>query len=180
MREIKVDALVEFNDSCALVLNRMPEFKVYRRNASLAWSYDSGFYNCYRYERPSKAFQAFGGREFELPLSAGGSLKCNGQWWDGGIENLQKITKIKTSSCTISTIDRLKECYVFSAAYISEEKLSELVSSYNGCVYPYWDYKKVIKFDDMRRKLWNEVQYYKKAKSHIVRNIKKMNRELLT
>ena len=53
------------------ILNRMPEF-LYEREGSWLVGEDQGFFSFYKHKTPSKAFRAFAGREFEIPLVNGG------------------------------------------------------------------------------------------------------------
>ena len=60
------------------VVNRLPKF-LYERDGSWLIGENSGFFNFYYHETPSKWAKAFAGREFEIPLKNGDTISANGQ-----------------------------------------------------------------------------------------------------
>lgn len=147
MTPIKIEAIVRFNDQEAYALSRMPEFK-YQRDGNILWANDSGFFSTYEKGCPG----AFAGREFDIPMADGSVIRSHREWWDSGASRIADKMGIPLIQVPISTEKKLKKCYVFSGG-ISVEKTAfeKMRSEYAGYVYPYWDYEKIIKFDDMRR-----------------------------
>ena len=169
---MKVQALVRMNGSLAIVFSRMPKINEYVKEDGLLWGSDHGFYSCYYYDRPCKAFQAFGGRKFELPLKGGGVEKCQGQWWDGGSHKIAEKKGIQLMRVSLNTIENLKRCYVFYGSYIDSSVYDYLIKSYKGEIYAYYDYKKVINYDDLNRKYFRQQAYFKQAKKHLLDNFR--------
>lgn len=174
MEQLKIEALVKFNSSTALVLNRMPDFK-YQKEGKLLWAKDGPFYSCYYYENPSSTFQAFAGRRFNLPLIGGGVEECTGQWWDGGDGNLSDILGLDIVRATIRTVDDLIDCYVFMGAYCDKSELDRMISEHKGCIYPYWDYEAVIKYKPMRMGYIRKQISEERAKRHLIKKVKFMS-----
>jgi len=182
MEELKIVAMVRFNSDKAYVFNRSPEF-VYRREGNYLYAIDGPFMSVYKYSAPSKNWQAFGGRKFTLKLLDGGVEECNGQWWDDGYEFLKEKVGITITHVTISTVERLKKCYVFNSGTMDYNILNKMIEEYTvgntGYYYNYYDYEKVITYDKLRssfyereRKLREEIKYHKNAKRCIIKNIK--------
>ena len=168
---LKVVALVEFNKSQALVFNRMPSYK-YTIDGNLMWAKDGPFYSCFEYDKPSKNWQAFAGRKFDLDMLDGSVTKCEGQWWDGGIGRLSEKLGFHLNSITIGTVDRLIECYVFMGTSGNIDDIHNLVSDYKGVVYPYWDYEKIIKFDKMRKESFKKQLKLESANKALIAEVK--------
>lgn len=84
-----------------------------------AWleAHDSGFFSFFKYDRPSKAFQAFAGREFEIPMTDGSAIKAVGQWWDGTPHDYDGLLL----RCGAKTAPLLNECNVFQSAKIDPD-----------------------------------------------------------
>ena len=171
---IKILAIVQFNKGEAYVLNHSPEY-VYERDGNILWAHDTGFYSVYAYDRPSERWQAFAGRKFDLPLKDGGVEHCHGQWWDGGQAKLSEKLGITLESVTIETISGLQKCYVFCGSSIESEYREKLRTEYTGCVYPYYEYEKIISYDDMRSKLWDKNSKLEKAKKSLIREVRKFH-----
>lgn len=104
-----------------IVLNRMPVF-VYERKGDLLLAEDSGFYSCYRYEAPSKGFQAFGGSKFDIQLKNGEVEKAHGQWWSTRHPESQNK---KMCDRGYQTLDGLAKCFVFCGGSIFSTELLE-------------------------------------------------------
>ena len=174
---LKVVALVEFNKSQALVFNRMPSYK-YTKDGDLMWAKDGPFYSCFEYDKPSKNWQAFAGRKFDLDMLDGSVTKCEGQWWDGGIGRLSEKLGFHLSSITIGTVDRLIECYVFMGTSGNIEDMHNMVSEYKGVVYPYRDYEKVIKFEKMRKDFITKQLKLERANRALIQEVKSKSAQL--
>lgn len=89
---------------------------------------------------------AFGGREFTLNLTDGSVENCSGQWWDFRSESARLLYPDE-AICNFahSTKDDLNKCYVFYGAKCEKQWLDNLVSEYQGKIYEYWEYEKMIK-----------------------------------
>jgi len=108
---------------------------LYERKGKYLVASDDGFYSCYEYDRPSKNWEAFGGRKFDIPMKDGTIEKAFGQWWDGG--HSQNAPE-KIVSIGVGTIEELHKCYVFMGGHISKKKLDEWLSNHE----PSTDYDK--------------------------------------
>lgn len=164
---LKIVALVEVAKREALVLNR-PLKMLYEFSGRDLIGSDGPFRNALRYEAPQGHFKAFAGREFDIPLKDGRTVRANGQYWSAGLDGFTETA--------YGTVDGLKKCYVYTGALVDPTALQELRSEYTGCVYPYWDYQKVIKYDDERRywinKCFKLEDRLKRDKKHLIANVK--------
>lgn len=159
--EIKILAVVKFNQGRAYVFNRKPILKYEREGRKLVGR-DGPFLNTYAYGRPSKGWEAFGGRKFDIPMLDGSVTNAFGQWWSA-VSN-------GAVSVNYGTIDELKRCYVYSSISCDSEHFKKLVEDYNsekGFYYNYRDYEKIIRFDDLRSEKFKRERYFKRAISHL-------------
>ncbi len=170
-RKYKILALVKFNDGVALVLDKKPEL-IYKLIGGIIFGTDGLFYDCYEYGSCDKNWKAFGGRKFDIKLENGEIINCYGQWWHGGFNKVEKLIGRKIGHATAKTINGLKECYVFSGYEVDFLLFNEFIKTYSGIVYPYREYEKIIKFDDMRRKLSNEIYKLEQAKKSLIKEVK--------
>lgn len=168
--ELKVIAVVQFNKGEALVLNRKVSF-IYEQVGNDFIGTDGPFVNGLYYSRASGSFKAFAGSELTLKMHDGTEKKIKDHWWAG--------TKTGFIDAVVGDINSLKKCYVFGSASMRKEDYDELRSSYTGCVFPYWDYEKVIKFDDMRKSLYARVFHGEKRIKALINEVKKMNGVIL-
>lgn len=144
--KIKIIAIVRYDDSYAYVLNRPVNFQYTKIDRETIIGEDEGLYTFYRYDIPSGRFYAFGGREFELPLTDGSVEKCYGQWWDGmsgAARELFEGKELCHFSC--ACIDKLKQCYVYYGCSAEKEWMERLISEYDGEVYGYFEYAKMLR-----------------------------------
>ena len=174
MSELKIEAIVKFNSGVAYVFNREPDYK-YQRDGDLLWAKDGPFYSCYGYEPPSRAFQAFGGREFDLKLLDGGVVHCSGEWWDKGLWKLRAKLGLNLGSLSMKTKEQLIKCYVFYGTSCDLDELEKLKAKYYGLIYDYWEYEAVIKYKPEMRKQWNKRFYEERAKRHLVKKVKELS-----
>lgn len=156
---IKIEALTKFNDGVAFVLNRKPNL-IWRslNNKKILYGTDGVFYNVLGYGACSGSSKAFGGSKFTVTLEDGEQIECYGQYWSGGHGVVEKELGIKLCSTPIGTIEGLKSCYVFSGMNADIEKINELREVYKsngGVVYPYYDYEKIIKYDDLQKRCFS-------------------------
>ena len=169
---MKIIAAVKFNQSIAYVLDKKPEL-IYKKVDGLIYGTDGIFYQCYKYDRPSKNWQAFGGREFEIKLETGDIVKCNGQWWNGGFDEVGKLAGCTIGASVLSTVEELKKCYVFSGYEVDMDKFKEFIKSYTDMVYPYREYEKIIRYDDEINKWISRVLKLERDKKNLIKEVKR-------
>lgn len=170
-KNYKILAAVKFNSRIAYVLDKEPEL-TYKKVGNIIYGTDGLFYSCYEYSGMSPNRKAFAGREFDITLEDGEVINCVGQWWDGGFAEVEKITNCKIEHATINTLDKLKECYVFSGYEVDAEKFNQFIKSYTGGVYDYWEYEKIIKYDDMHKSYIEKIVKLEAAKASLIKSIK--------
>lgn len=141
MGEMKLLAVVRFNDGYAFVFDNNIEFEYNKFDNSNIIGEWNGIYHCYA-KRYENGFKAFSNREFDIKLKDGNIEHCKGQWWDDYSYLKKNISDL--ICCTYSSIDSLCECYVFTGAYISEKLYNELISSYSGKIYEYDEYRNEV------------------------------------
>ena len=166
---LSVVAVVKFNNGEALVLNRPLQLK-YERVGNDYIGSDGPFRDALIYSRGSGRFVAFAGRELTIPMKDGSTQKLKDHWWSGSIDGYKHVTCSATES--------LKRCYVFSGALCAPQALATLRSTYQGCVYPYRDYEKVIKYDDMHRDLWKRIFHEEGRCKALINEIKAKDAQL--
>ncbi len=164
--ELKVIAVVQFNKGEALVLNRPVNF-TYEQVGNDFIGTDGPVTRSLFYSRASSAFQAFAGREITLNMKDGSQKKIKDHWWAGTPEG--RIDVI------LGDIESLKKCYVFYPGEMTAEDYKALRESYAGCVYPYWDYEKVIKYDDVRMDLYRRLWHEEKRVKSLIREVKRIS-----
>lgn len=163
---LKVVAVVQFNKDEALVLNRPINF-TYEQVGNDYIGTDGPLTRALYYTRASAAFKAFAGSELTLRMKDGTVRKIKDHWWSG-----QPSEHIHV---TVGDIESLKDCYVFGGASIRREDFQALRESYTGCVYPYWDYEKVIKYDDVRMDLYRRLRHEEKRVNSLIREVKRLH-----
>lgn len=163
--ELKVVAVVQINSGEALVLNRPLNFIYEEIGRDLIGS-DGPFKRALFYSPASAAFKAFAGSEMTLNMRDGSKRKVKDHWWSGCLPEHQSVT-----ACDLQS---LKKCYVFFGDMaIAPEDYQTLRDSYTGCVYPYWDYEKLIKYDDMRKDLYRRLFHEQKRVKALIAEVKK-------
>lgn len=169
--ELKVVAVVQFNKGEALVLNRPLNFIYEEIGRDLIGS-DGPFKRPLFYSPASEAFKAFAGSKMKLQMQDGSQRIVKDHWWSGSLPGHQSVT-----ACDMES---LKKCYVFYGGMgISADNFQALRESYNGCVYPYWDYEKVIKYDDLRRELYSKLSHEERRVQALITEVKKKHKALL-
>lgn len=168
--ELKVIAVVQINNSEALVLNRPLKFVYDEMGRDLIGS-DGPFKRPLFYSPASSSFKAFAGREMTLNMRDGSQRKVKDHWWSGCLPGHRGVT-----ACDLES---LKRCYVFHGGMsITPEDYQTLRDSYTGCVYPYLDYEKLITYDDMRKDLYRRLFHEEKRVRSLVREVKRLSKEL--
>ncbi len=177
--DYKILAAVEFNDGLAFVLDKKPELKYVKKDGLMYGKDKHGiFYKCYYYDQPGKNWQAFAGRKFSIELENGEIEECHGQWWHGGQSLVEREEGVKLGSGTLNTTDALKNCYVYYGYEVDVDKYEEFISTYNGPIYRYYDYKKVLKYDDLRISGYRRAEKLVKDKECLIKEIRKKHNEV--
>jgi hypothetical protein len=167
---LSVVAVVEVSDREALVLNR-PLQLAYKRVGNDYIGSDGPFRSLLYFEKGGGRFVAFAGRELALPMKNGTIHTVKDHWWSGTLKG--------HASVITADVESLKQCYVFGGGMCAApEELAALRATYTGCVYPYWDYEKVIKFDDMRRDLWKRIAHEEKRSRALTNVVKEQAAQL--
>jgi hypothetical protein len=175
----QIIAKVRLNGSLAAVLSEKPKLKYYR-HGNFVWGTDDIFYQCYYLEYPQGRFMAFAGRKFTITLQTGEIIECDGQWWHGGHKEIGKIVHADLVDVTAKDIASLKECYVFSGYFADHLKFKRLMEAASQVsIFEYYDYQKVIDYDDMRKSLYRKINGLVSAKKSLIKEIKKKHAELI-
>ncbi|WOJ09116.1 hypothetical protein [Citrobacter koseri] len=169
--ELKVVSVVQFNKGEALVLNRPANF-IYEQIGNDYIGTDGPLTRALYYSRASAAFRAFAGSELTLMMTDGSVRKIKDHWWAGHMAG--------HVDAVVGDIESLKKCYVFGPAQMTLEEYQALRETYTGCVYPYWDYERVIKFDDMRRDLHRRLFHEERRVRALIAEVKKKHKALVT
>lgn len=168
---LSVVAVVAMNGGEALVLNRPLRF-IYEPDGKGFLGSDGPFRDVLYYEQGYGGFVAFAGRELSLPMADGSTRTVKDHWWSGSIKGY--------AGATYGDVESLRKCYVFSGgACIARDDLAALRATYTGCVYPYWDYEKVIKYDELRSTLWKRVWHEERRRNALIATVKAKHREML-
>ena len=139
-----VVAVVKFNAGEALVLNRPLRF-VYEKVGNDFVGNDGPFTDFLYYSRGGGSFVAFAGRTLSLQMADGTVCNVKDHWWHG--------TPKGCVDAIIGDVDSLQRCYVFRSGSIQKEAYQAFRDTYTGCVYPYWDYEKIITHQ-VRTRMW--------------------------
>ena len=115
-----VDVINHYHCTQAMIVVDRQPAPIFERRGQLLIGHDSGFYKFYGYETPGPTWEAFGGREFDIPMADGTIIKANGQWWDPGIP---KDYRDLLYSPGVNTIERLAQCHVFSGCLHVDREL---------------------------------------------------------
>ena len=153
MDKIKILAIVKhtgcYGESYHYVLNRPLEKKYTKIDNETIIGYDEGALSFYKRERCSEHWKAFGGSEFDLPLTDGSTEHCYGQWWDGMSDSAKELyNPDNLQHFAWGTKEELKRCYVYIGGECERKWLEELKKDYKGKIYDYWEYEKMIKSDE--------------------------------
>ena len=184
---MKIVAMVRFNNDWAYVFDEAPSLK-YREEMHGGGRFlvgqDGPFFDFLQYEKPKGRSKAFAGRTLRLPMEDGTVWKVKDSWWQttSPIGGMAKITH--------STVAELKRCYVFYGAYCDAKLLQKAIAEYEnrtsgpyghragGYRYDYYDFEKIIKFDDLMTSKLRESIYFEKTKGHLVKKVKDFARKV--
>lgn len=146
--KIRIEAIVMHGDHRYYVINRPLQKSYTKIDHETIIGEDEGALSFYKREFLTLPFgkTAFGGRKFTLTLTDGTVEKCWGQWWDGITDSARELfssTRIKHFAW--NTADELKNCYVFYGGECEAAWLEKLEAEYQGKLYDYDEYEKIIK-----------------------------------
>ena len=148
--KFKVVAKVRCNDRYAYVFDRRPEFLYTKIDHETIIGECDGMLRFYKRDSFGKYWKAFGGAEFELKLTDGTVEKCFGQWWDGMSKAANELfNPDDITYFAYSTIEELRKCYVYSGCRAIRKWVGELDVSYEGTVYDYWEFEKLLKMNKL-------------------------------
>lgn len=178
---MKIVAMVRFNAGWAYVFDAPVIFRHSEETINgvrYLIGRDGPFVKALRYEKARGGLKAFAGAEITLDMADGSSRTVKDDWWHvappcNGV-----------ASITYNTVDELKRCYVYRGACVETSALEALVSEYEtrtsgpynhpagGWRYDYYDFQKVITFDDMRGNAIRKQFRLETAKKHLVSQVK--------
>lgn len=110
-----------------VVVDKMPDFLFERKtepDGRFLVGENSGFFIFYKYGEPSRHFQAFGGRKFDIPLLDGGVVKASGEWWDSTPDSYHGMLY----SIGIGTPSELGSCNVYTAIHADAMMIDEFIA----------------------------------------------------
>lgn len=139
----KIIAVVKFNSGEAFVMENPIKLEYIKYGDYTIVGSDGVFVSCYG-KNIDFYCKAFAGREFDLQLTDGTIEHCSGQWWDSITERAKKEIDGNIIHVTANNIERLKKCYVFNGYSGIQKEIEKLRSEYQGKVYEYWEYEKII------------------------------------
>jgi len=142
----KIIAVVKFNSGEAFVMKNPIKLEYTKYGSDTIIGTNGYILQCYGYSREYD--KAFAGTEFDLKLVDGTTEHCNGQWWDSITKRAREEIDGNIISVTANNIERLKKCYVFNGYCGTEKEIEKLRSEYQGKVYEYYEYEKIIKEDN--------------------------------
>lgn len=153
-----------------LVLNRPLKF-IFEKVGNDYIGSDGPFRDPLYYQQGSGRFVAFAGRELHLTMADGTTKTVKDHWWSGGIKGYV--------SAAYSDVKSLQGCYVFyGGACIQPDDLRALRATYTGCIYPYRDYEKVVRFDSMRKDFCGRWLHEEGRRKALVQAVKAKHAEL--
>lgn len=178
---MKIIAMVRFNDNWAYVFDEPISLK-YREEVHDGTRYLIGqsgpFFDFLKYEKSAGRFKAFAGRPLTLHMVDGTTQIVKNDWWSCG------NPLGETQHITYSTVAELKRCYVYSGGECHAAALQEMTEEYDnrtskpyghragGYRYDYYDYEKIINFDDLRTSLFATKRRMERGKRHLIKNVK--------
>ena len=110
----------KYSTQTMIVIDKHPEFK-YKRVGDMLIAEDSGFFSFYKYKKPSKNWEAFAGREFDIHLDSGEIEKAYGQWWDHLPEDYSDLVYCFGTQ----TEEGLARCNVFHSSKVDKVLVDE-------------------------------------------------------
>lgn len=144
---MKIIDIVKFNDGIAIVVDEIPILTYEEKGSLLIGSDESNLlFDCLYYQSPRGGAKAFAGRKFDLPLKDGGTIHCNGQWWQGKERECAEKLGIELAHITIRDLEFLKTCYVFSGMSVNKNVYMQMLRDFLTAnpdyeVYGYWEYE---------------------------------------
>lgn len=177
---MEIKATVKFNGGKAYIFKNIEEYKYYRINNDIIYGTDGIRYICYKYDPPSGRVSAFGGRKFEIKIEDTGEIvECYGQWWDGGYDKLVKHLNLDLISITYNTDEELKKCYVYYGACVDKTKFESILKESGDLFYyGYYDYEKVLKYQEMWSSNYDKIVKLEKDKKNLINQCKILSNKL--
>lgn len=158
----KVIAIVKFNKGHALVLADKIKTTANRYGNTIIESDGVFFSSLVKEGGPGNG--AFANKKFDIQLENGEVVHCHGDWWSGYSEQSYKIVGKNIVSATANDIESLRKCYVFSGHETTPEKWDQLINSYTGRIYGYWEYEAILKGKSKPHR--NDRIDFRKKKNH--------------
>ncbi len=146
--KIRIEAIIRNGDRKYYVINRPLQKSYTKIDYETIIGEDEGALTFFKREFLTLPFgkTAFGGRKFTLPLTDGTVEKCWDQWWDGMTKSAEELFSFdELTHFAWSTAEELKTCYVFYGGECEATWLEKLEAEYQGKVYDYNEYEKIIK-----------------------------------
>jgi len=121
-----------------LVVDELPDLK-YRRMAKdgrqVLFAEDGIFSGMFFYDKPSKGWEAFAGREFDIQMFNGTVEKAFGQWWHG-------ISSKDVIDVGIGTPEELGKCNVFCGYEVKRDVAEQIFENFKNPSNNYDKYRK--------------------------------------
>lgn len=172
---MKVLAVVNAGNQVFYSLDEKPEM-LYEKHGNLLIGIDSSgiFYDVLIYEGCGPTWKAFGGREFDLPMTDGSTTHCYGQYWSGGTRKAEELLGIKLSGIAAKDVAELVQYYVYCGYQVDAGKFEALINASKPDVFEgeeaYYGYKSII----VRRNLINKfVEKYRISAQEVMEFLRK-------
>lgn len=190
LEPLKIVSLVRFNDELSFILNRMPKFEYEYIGDDTLWGQDGDFISRFGYHTPSKAFEAFGGREFSIPMKNGTTIEANGQWWDDNTKEVEEHLGCQLVRVSCSTMEKLNECFVFFGGYflpvdVHQRMIDEYMQGTESVIHSYdtlRDSLRLRETSDRLNTLYKEITkirtFSERRHENVVRKVKEQHKEL--
>lgn len=185
---MRIEAMVRINRDWAYVFDRPISF-CYQKEKIDGTTYligrDGPFVTALYYQRSKgRNDRAFAGRTLNLISESGVRFRIKDHWWS----TLPPFPGL--ASISWGTPEQLKKCYVFTGgATCDATVLNEMIEEYEnrtkppygfpagGFRYDYWEYEKVLQFNNLRREaIYTELKL-KRDKKNLIAQCKRLAKE---
>ena len=127
-----------------VIVDRAPRLVYERRSGGMLVAADDGFYDVLHISPGST--EAFAGREFDISLTDGTTLRAKGQVWSSHIKHDEPTIEVG-----VATLEQLAQCYVFFGGTMSRAKLDAwLVNNTPSKRYSKYDPRETMEAIDAR------------------------------
>lgn len=156
---VKIIELVTSGKQRFFIIDREPDFK-YKKfeipgEGLFLIAEDGPLVSCYRFETPVGKWKAFGGREFDIPMTDGTVTKANGQWWHDTPKSIYKYYYEEG----VRSLKDLTDCFVFCSAMVKKSVVDEFLAT-NPVAKNYREYESELH----KKKSWR-MEYDKEFKT---------------